>query len=57
MFLALSPLGERVARAGVFFSRRGSGEGVETAGWRSVVTFEFYVELSNLRLLRFKPPM
>ena len=25
---ALSPLGERVARAGVFSSRRGSGEGV-----------------------------
>jgi hypothetical protein len=27
-FLSLSPLGERVARAGAFFSRRGTGEGV-----------------------------
>jgi hypothetical protein len=27
---ALSPLGERVARDGVFISRRGSGEGVPT---------------------------
>ena len=26
---ALSPLGERVARAGAFFSRGGTGEGVE----------------------------
>jgi hypothetical protein len=28
--LALSPLGERVACAGAFFSRRGTGEGVES---------------------------
>jgi len=28
LFLALSPLGERVARAGAFFSRGGTGEGV-----------------------------
>jgi hypothetical protein len=28
--LALSPLGERVARAGALFSRRGTGEGVES---------------------------
>jgi len=27
--LALSPLGERVARTGAFFSRRGTGEGVD----------------------------
>jgi hypothetical protein len=27
---ALSPLGERVARAGAFFSRHGTGEGVES---------------------------
>jgi hypothetical protein len=26
--MALSPLGERVARAGAFTSRRGTGEGV-----------------------------
>jgi hypothetical protein len=31
IFLALSPLGERVARVGAFFSRRGTGEGVKTA--------------------------
>jgi len=29
IFPALSPLGERVARAGAFFSRGGTGEGVE----------------------------
>ena len=29
---ALSPLGERVARAGAFFRRRGTGEGVESLG-------------------------
>ena len=28
--LALSPLGERVARGGAFFSRRGTSEGVES---------------------------
>jgi hypothetical protein len=28
--LTLSPLGERVARAGAFFSRRGTGEGVKS---------------------------
>jgi hypothetical protein len=30
ILLALSPLGERVARAGAFISRRGTGEGAET---------------------------
>ena len=30
IFLALSPLGERVARGGAFFSRRGTSEGVES---------------------------
>jgi len=32
MFVALSPLGERVARTGVFTSRRETGEGVERYG-------------------------